>query len=206
MFTGIVTDIGTVTALRPSAGLLRVTLRCGYDPAGVAIGASIAHAGCCLTVVAVAPGPGGHGMEYDVEIAAESLAVTRLGQLRLGDRLNLERAIKAGDEIGGHFATGHVDGLGTIVAHEADGAGHRLRVAPPAALLPLIAPKGSILLDGVSLTVNSVEAQEFGVLIIPHTWAVTTLGDLGVGAVVHLEADLLARYVARVLAAQGARE
>lgn len=205
MFTGIVTDIGVVTALRREPGLLRVTLACGYDPADVVIGASIAHAGCCLTVVAIEPGRGGHAMVYDVEIAAESLAVTRLGELRLGDRLNLERAIKVGDEIGGHFAAGHVDGLGTILAVSQDGAGHRLRIAAPAALAPLIAPKGSILLEGVSLTVNEVDDHEFGVLIIPHTWNVTTLCDLRVGARVHLEADLLARYVAWILAAQGAR-
>lgn len=202
MFTGIVTDIGCVTALERLPGLLRLTLDCGYDPKDIAIGASIAHAGCCLTVVALAPGPEGRGARYQVEIAAESLAVTRLGDIREGDRLNLERSLRAGDELGGHLATGHVDGLGRIVGHAQDGEGHRLRIAAPRSLLPLIAAKGSILVEGVSLTVNDLDDDVFGVLIIPHTWKVTTLSELSVGARVHLEADLLARYVARILAAR----
>lgn len=202
MFTGIVTDIGVVRALQPGPGLLRVSLDCGYDPDDVAIGASIAHAGCCLTVIAKAPGQDGHGMRYDVEIASESLAVTRLGDLQIGDRLNLERSLKLGEELGGHLASAHVDGLGLVRDVREDGAGHRLRIAAPEALAPLIAPKGSILVEGVSLTVNEVDGPEFGVMIIPHTWKMTTLCDLRIGARVHLEADLLARYVARILAVQ----
>lgn len=202
MFTGIVTDIGHVRALAREPGLLRVTLECTYDPKDIAIGASIAHAGCCLTVVAVEPGPNGRGARYQVELAAESLAVTRLGDLREGDRLNLERSLRAGEELGGHLATGHVDGLGRVVDHEQEGAGHRLRISAPKSLLPLIAPKGSILVEGVSLTVNEMDGDVFAVLIIPYTWTVTTLSELSIGSVVHLEADLLARYVARILAAR----
>lgn len=202
MFTGIVTDIGHVRALAREPGLLRVTLECDYDPKDIAIGASIAHAGCCLTVVAVEAGPDGRGARYQVEVAAESLAVTRLGDLREGDRLNLERSLRAGEELGGHLATGHVDGVGCVVAHDQEGAGHRLRIAAPKSLLPLIAPKGSILVEGVSLTVNEMDGDVFGVLVIPHTWKVTTLSDLSIGSVVHLEADLVARYVARILAAR----
>lgn len=202
MFTGIVTDIGIVRALRPGPGLLRVSLECGYHCEEVAIGASIAHAGCCLTVIAKVPAREGSGMLYDVEIAAESLAITRLGELQIGDRLNLERSLRIGEELGGHLASAHVDGLGEVRDVREDGAGHRLRIAAPEALSPLIAPKGSILVDGVSLTVNEVDGTEFGVMIIPHTWKMTTLCDLRIGSSVHLEADLLARYVARILAAQ----
>ncbi len=205
MFTGIVTDIGIVKALRPGPGLLSMTLECGYEPSEVAIGASIAHAGCCLTVVAAEPGPSGRGLRYEVEVAAESLAVTRLGDLRVGDRLNLERSLRVGDALDGHLAAGHVDGLGRVLLLTEDGAGHRLLISTPAQLAPMIAPKGSVLVEGVSLTVNEMADGAFGVLIIPHTWKVTTLSDLAVGSVVHLEADVLARYVARVLAVQGSR-
>lgn len=197
MFTGIVTAVGEVERLERRAGLHRLTVRSSYDPAGVAIGASICHAGCCLTVVEAEPAPG--GMRHLVEVAAEGLARTTLGRAEEGSRLNLERSLRVGDELGGHIVTGHVDRLGLVERIEADGAGWRLRVRAPDDLAPLIAPKGSIAMDGVSLTVNEVEGAVFGVLIIPHTWEVTTLSALQPGDRVNLEADPLARYLARML-------
>jgi riboflavin synthase len=203
MFTGIVTAKGRITALERRNGLVRWTVESPYEAAGVAIGASIVHAGCCLTVVEThALGP--QGMRHVVEIAAESLAVTTLGSYAQGDEVNLERSLKIGDELGGHIVSGHVDGVGDVLSVAPDGDGWRVKVRAPTALSPLIAPKGSIAIDGVSLTVNEVEGDVFGVLIIPHTWAVTTLGRLNAGARVNLEADLFARYVARILAARAA--
>lgn len=201
MFTGLVDALGEVIEAAPSAGLLRLTLDCPYDPASVALGASICHDGCCLTVVERAPAPAG-GLRYQVELAAETLEKTTLARLKTGDKVNLERSLKVGDELGGHFVSGHVDGVGAVISVAQDGAGWRLKIAPPASLRALIAPKGSIAVDGVSLTVNEVDAEGFGVLIIPHTWAVTTLARLKPGDRVNLEADMLARYVARILAVQ----
>lgn len=198
MFTGIVTDVGVVERIARGEGLARWSVRSRYDPQSVAIGASIAHAGCCLTVVEADAAPA--GMVHVVELAAETLAVTSLGRIGEGGRVNLERSLKLGDELGGHMMSGHVDGLGAVRSIAQDGAGYRLWIDAPAALLPLIAPKGSIAVDGVSLTVNAVDAQGFGVMIIPHTWAVTTLGALQPGDAVNLEADLIARYVARLAA------
>jgi riboflavin synthase len=201
MFTGIVTGVGTVSAVERIDGLTRWTVEANYDAADIAIGASICHAGCCLTVVAVRPiGPG--RARYRVEIAAESLAKTTLGAIETGGKVNLERSLRAGDELGGHLVSGHVDGVGDVLSVEQDGEGWRVRIRAPADLAPLIAPKGSIAVDGVSLTVNEVEGDVFGLLIIPHTWAVTTLSALKPGARVNLEADMLARYVARLLAAR----
>ena len=198
MFTGIVTALGEVKRVERLNGLMRLTIESPFE--APAIGASICHGGCCLTVVEAA------GLRdksrHVVEIAAESLEKTTLGGLREGDRVNLERALKAGDELGGHIVSGHVDGPGRVISVSADGEGWRVRIAPPADIAPMIAPKGSITVDGVSLTVNEVDAAGFGVLIIPHTWAVTTLAKLKAGDNVNLEADPLARYVARLLAAQ----
>lgn len=200
MFTGIVTALGEVAALERGDGVLRARILSAYDAASVAVGASIAHDGCCLTVVRVEPAPG--GMRHDVEIAAESLAMTTLADWRLGEQINLERALRAGDELGGHLVSGHVDGVGEIVSLADEGAGRRLAIAVPAGLAPLIAPKGSITVAGVSLTVNEAEDGRFGVLIVPHTLAVTTLGKRRLGDRVNLEADMLARYVQRILSAR----
>jgi riboflavin synthase len=169
-----------------------------YAEAEVAVGASIAHAGCCLTVVERAAAAGG-GLRHVVELGAETLACTTLGSVALGARLNLERALRVGDELGGHWVAGHVDGVGRVAAVAADGEGWRIEIEAPAALAPLIAPKGSIAVDGVSLTVNGVDGARFGVLIIPHTWRATTLSALAPGAMVNLEADVMARYAARLL-------
>lgn len=200
MFTGIITAVGDVVAVERRNGLMRLTVESPYDSAGVAIGASICHDGCCLTVVETASVKG--GMRHVVEVAPESLALTTLGNVREGGKLNLERALRAGDELGGHIVSGHVDGIGRVAGARADGEGWRISIDAPEALAPLIAPKGSITIDGVSLTVNEVEGARFGVLLIPHTWAVTTLNRLEPGASVNLEADMLARYVSRILSAR----
>jgi riboflavin synthase len=201
MFTGIITALGEVKAVEMLPGLTRLSIESPYDPASVEIGASIAHDGCCLTVVETASRAGG-GMRHVVEVAAESLAVTTLGALKAGDRVNLERSLRVGDELGGHMVLGHVDGLGEVLAQREDGQGWRVRIKPPHGLAHLIAPKGSIAVAGVSLTVNEVDDEAFGVLIIPHTWAVTTLSKLSVGDKVNLEADMMARYAARLIEAR----
>ena len=201
MFTGIVTDIGEVVAVEDRAeGLRRLTIACGYDLDSIAIGASIACSGPCLTVVAKEMR--GNRACFAVDAAAETLALTTAGRWRVGTRLNLERALKIGDELGGHLVTGHVDGLATLAAREDLTDMARLTFTAPAPLARLIAPKGSVALDGVSLTVNTVEANAFSVLIIPHTLAVTTLGAAQVGEAMNLEVDLMARYVARLLEAR----
>lgn len=200
MFTGIVTAVGEVVAVERRNGLTRLTVESAYDPSGVAIGASICHDGCCLTVVETQSVKG--GMRHVVEVAPESLSLTTLGNVTEGAKLNLERALRAGDELGGHIVSGHVDGIGRVAEVRADGEGWRISIDAPEALAPLIAPKGSVTIDGVSLTVNEVEGSRFGVLLIPHTWAVTTLNRLTPGASVNLEADMLARYVSRILSAR----
>lgn len=202
MFTGIVSALGEVIAAERSAGLVRLVLDSPYAAESVDLGASIAHDGCCLTVVQVEPRPAGGGMRHAVEVAAESLALTTLGALRSGDTVNLERSLRLGDELGGHMVSGHVDGLGVVKSVVADGAGWRVRIESPAEIAHLIAPKGSIAVSGVSLTVNEVDAGIFGVLIIPHTWSVTTLSKLKPGDKVNLEADLMARYAARLFEAR----
>lgn len=200
MFTGIVTALGEVKAVERREGLERLTIAAPYDAAGVAIGASIAHDGCCLTVVEATPEQ--DGLRYVVEVAPESLALTTLGVLNVGDRVNLERSLRIGDELGGHMVQGHVDGLGDVLSVTKDGEGWRLKIRPPKSITQLIAPKGSIAISGVSLTVNEVDAEGFGVLIIPHTWAVTTLSRLKSGDKVNLEADMMARYAARLIEAR----
>ena len=200
MFTGIVTALGDVKAVERLPGLVRLAVAAPYDAADVAIGASIAHEGCCLTVVEATPQQ--NGLRYVVEVAAESLALTTLGGLKAGDQVNLERSLRVGDELGGHMVQGHVDGLGEVLAVTGDGEGWRLRINPPASITPLIAPKGSIAINGVSLTVNEADDEGFGVLIIPHTWSVTTLSRLKAGDKVNLEADMMARYAARLIEAR----
>jgi riboflavin synthase len=200
MFTGIVTALGEVKAVERKDGLVRLTIASRYDASSVDIGASVAHDGVCLTVVETERCQG--GMRHVVEVAAEGLALSTLGDLRPGDRVNLERSLRVGEELGGHIVQGHVDGLGEVLSAKPDGEGWRLRIKPPRAIEHLIAPKGSIAVAGVSLTVNEVDEEGFGVLIIPHTWAVTTLSRLKAGDKVNLEADMMARYAARLMDAR----
>jgi riboflavin synthase len=200
MFTGIVTALGDVKAVERLPGLTRLTIASSYDAAGVEIGASVSHDGCCLTVVETASQQG--GMRHVVEVAAESLALTTLGHLQQGDKVNLERSLRIGDELGGHMVLGHVDGLGEVLSVKQDGEGWRLKIKPPHEIEHLIASKGSIAIAGVSLTVNEVDDAGFGVLIIPHTWSVTTLSKLKPGDKVNLEADMMARYAARLIEAR----
>lgn len=191
MFTGIITDIGTVRAIA-KAGDTRYEITTAYDLDGVDMGASIACNGCCLTVIAKGPD------WFAVQASGETLSKTTLGNWERGTRINLERALKLGDELGGHIVSGHVDGIGQIVAITPDGESRRFRIRVPAALARFIAPKGSVAVDGTSLTVNEVDGADFGVNIIPHTQAVTTWGDMKVGQAVNIEIDMLARYVARL--------
>ena len=191
MFTGIVTDIGRVRDVRATERDRRYEIETAWDTAGIDLGASISHAGCCLTVVEKGEG------WFAVEVSDETLSKTTLGAWSAGDGVNLERAARLGDEMGGHVVSGHVDGLGRIVSITPEGGSHRIAVEAPAPLHRYIAAKGSITVDGVSLTVNAVEGQVFWLNIIPHTWQVTTLGGLKVGDPVNLEIDMLARYLAR---------
>lgn len=195
MFTGIVTAIGTITRVEDGP-VRRFTVETPWAPDGIAIGASIAHAGVCLTVVETAPAPGGGA--HMVEVSPETLAKSTLGAWKEGSKVNLERSLKVGDELGGHIVTGHADGVGQVVDRRDENGWITLRFQAPASLAGFIAPKGSIAVDGVSLTVNAVHGADFTVMIIPHTAAVTTLGALQAGDSVNLEADLMARYAARL--------
>jgi len=198
MFTGIITDIGEVIAVEPRAqGLARLTIACGYDPDSIGVGASIACSGVCLTVVA--RGKEGNRGWFAVEAAAETLRLTTVGNWRRGTRINLERALKIGDELGGHMVAGHADGLAGVVTREDLTDMARFTLRAPHAIARFIAQKGSVALDGVSLTVNTVDGDDFSVLIIPRTLKVTTLGSLAAGDAVNLEVDLMARYVARLM-------
>ncbi|WP_144184956.1 riboflavin synthase [Elioraea rosea] len=204
MFTGLVTDLGTVRAIVPAgtATDLRLEIATAWNTAAIEFGASVACSGCCLTVVERGEG----WMAFNA--SGETLSKTTLGRWRPGTRVNLERSLKVGDELGGHFVSGHVDGVGVAALAEPDGGSVRWRFRPPPALMQFIAAKGSVAVDGVSLTVNDVDADGFGVNIIPHTAAVTSFGALRPGDPVNLEVDMLARYVARILgqtAAAGAR-
>ena len=191
MFTGIVTDLGEVRALE-HRGDLRARIGTGYDMETVDLGASIACDGVCLTVVAM-------GADwFDVDISAESVSKTNVGVWEVGARLNLERALKVGDELGGHIVSGHVDGVAEIIAVEDEGDSTRFTFRTPGDLGRFVAPKGSVALNGTSLTVNEVDGAEFGVNIIPHTKLVTTWGSAKVGDRVNFEIDTLARYVARL--------
>ena len=203
MFTGIVTDIGEIVSFKPVAQgqLHRLRIACSYDQTTIADGASIASNGVCLTVVASGVAGGKDSAQktwYDVDAAAETLALTTAKHWKLGTRLNLERALKIGDELGGHIVAGHADGIATIVSREDLPDMARFELATTRELARFIATKGSITLDGVSLTVNTVKDVTFSVLIIPHTLDVTTIGGWKAGTEVNIEVDLMARYAARL--------
>ncbi|HXW24335.1 MAG TPA: riboflavin synthase [Xanthobacteraceae bacterium] len=200
MFTGIVTDVGEVLVVEERAqGLRRLTIGCSYDRGSIALGASIACAGACLTVVAVGAHDG--RTSFAADAAAETLAVTTVGRWKQGTRINLERALKMGEELGGHLVLGHVDGIAEVIAREDLPDMARIALRAPAPLARFIAAKGSVALDGISLTVNAVDADAFSVLVIPHTLAVTTLAATRLGDALNLEVDLMARYAARLMEA-----
>jgi riboflavin synthase len=195
MFTGIVTDIGEIVGVTAGgqAGDRRFVVRTKHDMKPIAIGASIACAGCCLTVIE-------KGEDwFAVEVSGESLAKTHLGDWAVGGRINLELSLKVGDELGGHLVYGHVDGVGKVVSMTPEGGSVRFVFEAPGELARFVAAKGSIAIDGISLTVNEVEGNRFGINVISHTQAVTTLGQANIGQRVNLEVDMLARYVARLL-------
>ena len=196
MFTGIVQAVGRIRSLEPRGGDVRLAVETGaLDLAGVAVGDSIAVSGACLTAVALEPGA------FAADVSRETLDKTILGALGPRSPVNLERALRAGDALGGHYVTGHVDGLARVVDVREDARSWRVRFEVPAALARYVAPKGSATVDGVSLTVNEVEGRVFGVNLIPHTLEVTTLGALVPGRAVNLEVDIIARYVERLMAA-----
>ncbi len=194
MFTGIISDIGIVQASDTSGGDMRARIATAYDTASIDLGASIASDGVCLTVVAL-------GADYyEVDISAETLSKTNLGAWAPGRRVNLERALRVGDELGGHIVSGHVDGVAEVVGLEREGDSLRVTFAAPADLARFIAPKGSVALNGTSLTVNAVDGVQFGVNLISHTQQVTNWDTVAIGAQINLEIDTLARYVARLQA------
>jgi riboflavin synthase len=203
MFTGIVTDIGTVRKAE-QRGDLRLLIATGYDTATIDLGASIACSGVCLTVVDKSPE--GDDSWFAVDLSAETVSRTAAGLWREGARLNLERSLRLGDELGGHIVTGHVDAVGTVVQAAAEGDSVRIEVEVPLNLSPMIAPKGSIALDGVSLTVNTVEdggeSMRFSINVIPHTAQETTFGQITAGRQLNVEVDVLARYIDRMTAAR----
>ena len=196
MFTGIVTDIGEVISVE-KRGDTRFTIATAYVPESIAIGASIACSGCCLTAIEMGRLPDGRG-SFVAEASAETLGVTSAKKWKVGTRINLERALKMGDELGGHIVSGHVDGLGKILSITPDGDSMRFVIEAPNDIARFIAQKGSVTLDGTSLTVNEVDGKTFGVNIIPHTQTVTTWGISKVDDTVNIEIDMLARYVARL--------
>ncbi len=198
LFTGIVSDLGEVLQVNEQAeGLRRLSIACGYEPDSIDIGASIACSGPCLTVVE--RGRKGNRAFFAVDVAAETLRVTTAGGWERGTRLNLERSLKLGDELGGHLVSGHVDGIAELLNRKDLPDMARLSLRAPSELARFIAPKGSVALDGVSLTVNEVEGDTFSVLLIPHTLKVTTFGTLRAGMRLNLEVDQMARYAARLL-------
>jgi riboflavin synthase len=197
VFTGLVSDVGQVVARDGG----RFTIRSSYSAQSIALGASIAHDGCCLTAIGMRPD--GEGSVYELDVSNETLSKTTLGDWTPGRRINLERSLKAGDELGGHLVMGHVDGVAVIGDIRADGDSRRFTLEAPAGFARFIASKGSVALDGTSLTVNEVDGPRFGINLIPHTLAVTTWGDKRVGDRINLEIDPLARYVARLLEMRG---
>ena len=198
MFTGIITAIGSLTNMehKPDGGA-RVKINTPWDCENIDLGASIACNGVCLTVVER------DKSHFSVDVSEESLAVTSLKSWGEGSAINLERALAMGDELGGHIVSGHVDGLAEIMDIHQDGDSYRVKLEAPSHLAPMIAPKGSVALDGISLTVNEVEGNQFGIMVIPHTWTHTTLGENKVGDKINLEVDMLARYVARIISFHG---
>ena len=201
MFTGIITAIGSLTSMehKPDGGA-RVKIKTPWDCENIDLGASIACNGVCLTVVER------DKSHFSVDVSEESLAVTSLKSWGEGSSINLERALAMGDELGGHIVSGHVDGLAEIMDIHQDGDSYRVKLEAPSHLAPMIAPKGSVALDGISLTVNEVEGNQFGIMVIPHTWTHTTLGENKVGDKINLEVDMLARYVARIISFHGGQD
>ena len=201
MFTGIITAIGSLTRMehKPDGGA-RVKINTPWDCENIDLGASIACNGVCLTVVER------DKSHFSVDVSEESLAVTSLKSWGEGSAINLERALAMGDELGGHIVSGHVDGLAEIMDIHQDGDSYRVKLEAPSHLAPMIAPKGSVALDGISLTVNEVEGNQFGIMVIPHTWTHTTLGENKVGDKINLEVDMLARYVARIISFHGGQD
>ncbi|SEP99062.1 riboflavin synthase alpha chain [Faunimonas pinastri] len=202
MFTGIVSDVGEVLSVRPLESGVSLRIQTAYDPDSIVLGASIACSGPCLT--AVATGRNNVAGWFEVEASTETLARTTMGEWTVGRKLNLERALKAGDELGGHIVSGHVDGVARIVAREEEGGMARFTFEVPGTLARYIAEKGSVALDGTSLTVNSVEGNRFTIMVIPHTLAVTTWGDRKAGDTVNLEVDQFARYLERLIGSRPA--
>lgn len=202
MFTGIVTDVGTVAATTQMDEGVKLRIATSYDPATIDIGASIAHSGVCLTVTALSDETS-NTRWFEVEAWEEALRLTTIGGWREGTRINLERALKIGDELGGHIVSGHVDGRAEILSIEPEGEAVRIRLRAPEALARFVAPKGSIALDGTSLTVNAVDGADFDILLIRHTLSVTTWGDRKPGDFVNFEVDTMARYAARLAEFQG---
>ena len=196
MFTGIVSDLGTLISVKPGRDLKRLRISCRYPAKSIAVGSSIMIDGACMTVVA--RGRRVKGSWFEVDMGAESLACTTAARWQVGKRLNLERSLKMGDELGGHLVSGHVDGVALILAREDVGEMARFRLRAPKPLARFVAEKGSVTLDGISLTVNEVSGDEFAVFLIPHTLKVTHWSDAKPGGEVNLEVDLLARYVARL--------
>jgi riboflavin synthase len=204
MFTGIVSDVGQIIDITPSGDLRRLRIASAYDAKTIPLGASIANSGPCLTVVQVEPRQGGSAIAFDV--GAETLAVTTLGQWRAGGHVNLERSLRVGDELGGHMVSGHVDGIAEILTRrDFAGMAHFL-IRAPKPLAKFIAVKGSVALDGTSLTVNAVDGDAFEVLLIPHTLKVTTWGERKAGDRVNIEVDQMARYAARLTEARSGDE
>lgn len=197
MFTGIVTDIGTVESVSALKEGIRLRVATAYDPATIDMGASIAHSGICLTVTAL-PEQGSNGRWFEVEAWEEALRLTTVGTWKPGAHINLERSLKIGDELGGHIVSGHVDGKAEILSVTAEGDATRFRLRVPEHLARFVAPKGSVALDGTSLTVNAVDRTEFDVLLIRHTLEVTTWGERKAGDMVNFEVDTMARYAARL--------
>jgi riboflavin synthase len=194
VFTGIVLDVGRVQAVESRGGDVHIVIELDrLDPAGIRIGDSICVQGCCLTATEI------RGCTFSADVSRETLSLTTLGDFRPGTPVNLEPSLKAGDALGGHLVSGHVDGVGTLTSMSGDARSQRLKFTVPRELARYIARKGSVAVDGVSLTVNEVEDNVFGVNIIPHTQQVTTLGRLAVGARVNIEIDQVARYVERLL-------
>ncbi|OLP43187.1 riboflavin synthase [Rhizobium oryziradicis] len=197
MFTGIVTDVGTVEDITPLKEGIRLRIATSYDPATIDMGASIAHSGTCLTVTGL-PREGSNGRWFEVEAWEEALRLTTIGAWQKGTRINLERSLKIGDELGGHIVSGHVDGKAEIIAVKSEGDATRYTLRVPEHLARFVAPKGSVALDGTSLTVNAVNYCDFDILLIRHTLDVTTWGERQVGDFVNFEVDTMARYAARL--------
>ena len=198
MFTGIISDVGTIVRADLSAGTDALfEVESHYDVASLALGASVSHQGVCLTLIGFEATQS--GSKWQVQVSKESLDLTTAANWKVGTRLNLERALKMGDELGGHMVSGHIDGIGEIVAIARENESHRVSIKVPSHLAKYVSPKGSIAIDGISLTVNEVDGEVFGINVIPHTWDVTTLGQIEIGTLVNLEADQMARYVDRIL-------